>query len=128
MYTKKIILFFSVITVVIAACSKSSGGGTGGGGTGGGGGGGGTLNCTGVAAAFAANVLPTFQSICTNAGCHNTGSINGPGELSTYTQIFNARSLIRAAVAAGTMPKNTTLTAAQKNAILCWVDGGAPNN
>jgi hypothetical protein len=122
---KKIILLFSVITLIVAACSKSSGGGTGGGGTGGGGG---TLNCTGVAAAFAANVLPTFQSICTNAGCHNTGSTNGPGELSSYTQIFNARSLIRAAVASGFMPKNTTLTASQKNAILCWVDGGAPNN
>ncbi len=125
MYMKKTILLFSVITLVIAACSKSNDGG---GGTGGGGGGGGTLNCTGVPAAFAANVLPTFQSICTNVTCHNAGSINGPGELSTYTQIFNARSLIRAAVASGAMPKNTTLTAAQKNAILCWVDGGAPNN
>lgn len=122
---KKTILLFSVITLVIAACSKSNDGG---GGSGGGGGGGGTLNCTGVPAAFAANVLPTFQSICANAGCHNTGSLNGPGELSTYTQIFNARTTIRAAVAAGTMPKNTTLTTAQKNAILCWVDGGAPNN
>jgi hypothetical protein len=125
MYMKKSILLFSVITLIIAACSKSGGGSTGGGA---GGGGGVTLNCTPVAKSFAADVLPTFQSICTNTNCHNTGSTNGPGELSTYTQIFNARSLIRAAVASGFMPKNNTLTAAQKNAILCWVDAGAANN
>jgi hypothetical protein len=121
---KKSILLFSVI-LIITACSKSGGGNTGGGGTGSGGA---TLNCTPVAKSFAADVLPTFQNICTNTNCHNAGSTNGPGELSTYTQIFNARSLIRAAVASGFMPKNTTLTLTQKNAILCWVDGGALNN
>jgi len=26
------------------------------------------------------------------------------------------------------MPLNATLTATQKNAILCWIDNGAPNN
>jgi hypothetical protein len=121
---KKIILLFSVITIIIAACSKSGGGY--GGGTGGGGGT--ALNCTPVPKSFAADVKPTFENICSNAGCHNPGSINGPGELSSYTQIFNARSLIRAAVASGIMPKNTTLTVSQKNSILCWIDSGAPNN
>jgi hypothetical protein len=102
MYMKKSILLFSVITLIITACSKSGGGSTGGGA---GGGGGVTLNCTPVAKSFAADVLPTFQSICTNTN-----------------------SLIRAAVASGFMPKNNTLTAAQKNAILCWVDAGGLNN
>ena len=122
---KRTILVILAAFFVIASCSKSSSS-TGGGG---GGGGGGTLNCTGVASAFAANVNPIIQSTCaTDATCHGSGSPNGPGPLQTYTQIFNARVNIRAAVASGTMPKVGSLTTAQKNTILCWIDSGAPNN
>jgi len=84
-------------------------------------------NCTGTKS-FSADVNPIFQTICSNAGCHNAGSTNGPGALTTYQQIFNARTIIHSAVSSGTMPKNTTLTATQKNAIICWINSGAPNN
>ena len=94
-----------------------------------GGGGGTTVNCTGVANAFAANVNPIIQSTCaTDATCHGTGSINGPGPLLTYAQISGAASLIKPAVANGTMPKTGTLTTAQKNSIICWINSGSPNN
>ena len=63
-----------------------------------------------------------------NAGCHGIGSLNGPGPLLSYTQIFNARSSIRIAVSNGTMPQTGSLTTAQKNSIICWIDSGAPNN
>ena len=123
---KKSILVLMVAFFVIAACSKSNDGG--GGGNGGGGGGGG-VNCNGVASAFAANVSPIIQSSCaTDATCHGNGSANGPGPLLNYTQIFNARVAIKTAVGNGTMPKTGSLTTAQKNSIICWVDGGAPNN
>ena len=122
---KKSILVSLVAFFVIAACSKSSDGG--GGGNGGGGGGG--TNCNGVASAFAANVSPIIQNSCaTDATCHGAGSVNGPGPLLNYTQVFNARVAIKTAVANGTMPKTGTLTTAQKNSIICWVDSGAPNN
>lgn len=121
---KKSILVVLTAFFMIVACSKSSDGG--GGGNGGGGGG---TNCSGVASAFAANVNPIIQTTCaTDATCHGNGSINGPGPLLNYTQIFNARVAIKTAVGNGTMPKTGTLTAAQKNSIICWVDGGAPNN
>lgn len=123
---KKGILFILAAFLIIASCSKSSDGG-GGGGTGGGGGGGAT--CAGVASAFAANVNPIIQSTCaTDATCHGAGSANGPGPLLTHTQIFNARAAIKVAVGNGTMPKTGSLTAAQKNTIICWVDAGGPNN
>jgi hypothetical protein len=86
------------------------------------------ISCDGVDKTFSANVNPLIQTFCNQAGCHNTGSINGPGPLTNYTQVFNARSDIRAAVKSGLMPQNTTLTATQKNSILCWIDSGAPNN
>jgi hypothetical protein len=123
---KKGVLVILGSFLLIASCSKS--GGDGGGGTAGGGGST-TTNCTGVASAFAANVNPIIQSTCaTDATCHGAGSANGPGPLLTYTQISNASALIKPAVASGTMPKVGTLTAAQKNSIICWINSGSPNN
>ena len=124
---KKGILVSLAAILLIASCSKS--GDDGGGGNGGGGGGGGSVNCSGVASGFAATVNPIIQTTCaTDATCHGTGSANGPGVLKTYTDIFNARVAIKTAVANGTMPKTGTLTTAQKNSIICWVDAGGPNN
>ena len=113
---------------IFTACSKSSDTDDGGGG-----GGGGTTNCSGVTNnKFAADVNPIIQSSCAlNAGCHGANAptgTNGPGELLTYSQISGAKALIKSAVANGTMPKTGTLTTAQKNSIICWVDGGGLNN
>jgi hypothetical protein len=85
------------------------------------------VTCTGTKS-FATDVKPIFQNVCANSGCHDASSTNGPGPLITYQQIFNARAVIRSAVASGTMPKNSTLSATQKNAIICWIDNGATDN
>jgi hypothetical protein len=87
------------------------------------------VDCSGPAKSFAIDVVPVFQVSCTNgSGCHGNGSNNGPGPLLNYTQIFDHRVEIRSAVASGHMPLNGSLTASQKNAILCWIDSGAPGN
>jgi hypothetical protein len=126
---KKTILILLLFTIIYS-CSKSSGDTTttGPGGPGGGGPGGTTLDCSGVAKTFSADASPVFQTYCNIGGCHASGSVNGPGPLTNYTQIYGARVNIRSAVASGLMPQNTTLTASQKNTILCWIDSGAPNN
>jgi hypothetical protein len=88
-----------------------------------------TIDCSGPAKSFAIDVQPVIQSTCNDdSGCHGTGSTNGPGPLLNYSRVFNARSSIRSAVVSGRMPLNSSLTAEQKNAILCWIDSGAPNN
>jgi len=115
---KKIIILLSCVVVLIIACSKSND----------------TaavsmVDCSGAAKSFSTDVNPIIQSSCaTNSGCHAAGSNNGPGALTSYPQIFNARSAIRTAVANGSMPQNSSLSAAQKNAIICWIDNGATNN
>ena len=122
-----VILSIMIIGVVfIISCSKgsSTGGTTGGGGSGGGT----TLDCTGVPKSWATDINPIIQGFCNTAGCHAAGSANGPGALTNYTQVFNARTLIRPQIAAGLMPQGSTLTTAQKNSFLCWIDSGAPNN
>lgn len=120
---KKIFVFVS-IGFFMFSCSKPAGTDNGGSGNGGGG-----TNCSGPAKSFAADVMPVIQSSCaTSQGCHGVGSVTGPGPLLIYSQVFNARSLIREEVASGHMPPNGGLSATQKNAIICWIDGGAPNN
>ena len=85
--------------------------------------------CDGVTPSFVANVNPIIQSTCaTDATCHGAGSANGPGPLLTYTQISGASVNIKTAVASGTMPKTGSLTTAQKNSIICWINSGSPNN
>ena len=87
-----------------------------------------TVDCTGVAESFAADVNPIIQANCATAGCHGAGSGNGPGPLLTYSQIFTARVDIRFAVSSGLMPLGGSLSTAQKNSILCWIDSGASSN
>ena len=86
-------------------------------------------DCGGTAKTFAADVRPIVQASCSfDSDCHGSGSASGPGSLLNYSQIFNARSAIRAAISSGEMPKNGSLTSAEKNAIICWIDNGAVNN
>jgi hypothetical protein len=119
------IFFAIIIAFSLSSCSK---GGSSDSNTTTGSSGGATVNCTSVPKSFVTDVDPTIQSFCNIAGCHNAGSFNGPGPLTNYTQVFNARASIRTAVSTGAMPQNATLSAAQKNSILCWIDAGAQNN
>ena len=108
------------VMILTVGCSKDDDSG---------GGGGSSVDCATVTnKAFAANVSPLIQSSCAIAGCHAAGSSNGPGALTNYTEISNAKVRIRAAVVAGTMPQGSTLSSSQKNSIICWIDSGAPNN
>ena len=115
-------IFFSALILsflfIGIACSKSNSGG-----------GGSSVDCNTVAnKAFAADVSPIIQSTCAITGCHEAGSLNGPGGLTNYTQISTASSSIQSAVSTGRMPKSGSLSTSQKNSILCWIQSGAPNN
>lgn len=110
----------------IVACKKSNSGT--GGSTGGGGSTPFTPDCNGAAIQFSANVAPIISNSCAISSCHAAGSSNGPGPLTTYAQISAAKVQIRAAIISGAMPKSGTLTTAQKNSIICWIDAGAANN
>ena len=121
----KVVTAALVITSFIFIISSCSKGGT----TGNGGGGGSSLDCSTITnKAFSADINPIIQASCNISGCHATGSGNGPGPLTNYTEVFNARTAVRSAIAAGRMPQGSSLATSQKNSILCWIDSGAPNN
>jgi len=78
---------------------------------------------------FATDVKPIVQSSCSmDSDCHGSGSTSGPGPLLTYSQISNESAAVRSAVESGAMPKGGSLTASEKNTVLCWINNGAANN
>jgi len=87
-----------------------------------------SLDCSTNPATFSdANAI--IQSSCArSSSCHGSGSHSGPGELTSYQKIFNARTTIRSAVKSGDMPLGSSLSSAQRNTIVCWIDNGAMNN
>ena len=86
-------------------------------------------DCSSANISFTNEVMPILRNSCAiGASCHGQGSINGPGELSSYAIARNAASSIRNAVHSGMMPQGSILPEAQKRAIICWIDAGAPDN
>ena len=118
-----IILFILSIVLVFTACSKSDPS------SGGGNGSNITFSCVGISPKFSTDVQPILTSVCSiNSNCHASGSTNSGGPFTTYAEVFAKKSNIRAAILAGTMPQSGTITQAQINAFICWIDAGAPNN
>lgn len=95
-----------VCMTFMVACSKSSTGLTF------------TPDCSGAVKSFSRDVLPAFQSVC--VGCHS--------QFSSYSNISADKSAIRSRIVDGSMPQSGSLSTAQKNNIVCWIDNGAQNN
>ena len=88
-----------------------------------------TIDCTGITPKFSTDVSILIQTSCaTGSGCHGIGSTNAGGPLMNYTQIANKKIGIRNQVLNNLMPKGGSLTLAQKQTIVCWIDAGTLNN
>lgn len=116
-----VIILLCILT--FTACSKSdttTSGGTGGTKT---------FSCVGISPKFSTDVQPILTTLCSiNSNCHAGGSSNSGGPFTNYTEVNAKKSNIRAAIIAGTMPQGGTISQAQINAFICWIDSGAPNN
>lgn len=117
---KKLMSLFILITVFALACSKGGDAVT-------------TpppanVDCSTVDSRYGAVVSVIIRNSCATSGCHNAGSTNGPGPLTNFTQVNASASAVAGSVASGRMPRGSSLTTAQKNAIACWVSSGALNN
>jgi hypothetical protein len=86
------------------------------------------VNCSTIGAQYVAHVSPIIQTRCAIDGCHESGSTNGPGALTTFDQVKNAAVQIRSAVVSRFMPEGGSLTTTEIRIISCWVDSGAPKN
>lgn len=86
-------------------------------------GGGGNTGTPGAAATFSAIVKPIIDGRCVS--CHNGSRFP---DLRTYDGVKNSAALVKSEVANRSMPQGSSLTNAQIQAIVSWVDNGAQNN
>ncbi|MDB5221974.1 MAG: hypothetical protein JWN83_641 [Chitinophagaceae bacterium] len=116
---KKYILFLIITTAILFnACTKDKGGSSGT-----------TDACAGLSFKFSTDVQLIINTGCANSSnCHGAASVNTGGPLTDYNLIFAKRSNIKVQIENGLMPKTGSLTADQKNTIICWINSGAPNN
>ena len=77
-----------------------------------------TPDCSGAAKSFTSDVMPIMSGDCVS--CHS-----GFG---SFAGVAGDKSAIRSNIVSGNMPKGGTLTTAQKDAVVCWIDNGAVNN
>lgn len=75
---------------------------------------------------FDSQIKSIIQVNCVKSGCHNGG--NTLPNFSNLSTVQANASRIKTAVLNGSMPKDGSLTQAQKDLIACWVDDGAPAN
>ena len=88
-----------------------------------------TFSCAGISPKFSTDIEPILTTVCSiNSNCHASGSTNSGGPFTTQSEVAAKKSNIRAAILARTMPQSGTITQAQINAFICWIDAGAPNN
>ncbi|HUS01073.1 MAG TPA: hypothetical protein VMY77_05065 [Chitinophagaceae bacterium] len=110
---KKFIYIGLVICISLNACTKDGPSNT--------------DPCSGIASKFTADIQPIINTSCaTNSSCHAAGSVNPGGPLTDYNLVFAKRSNIKFQIENGLMPKTGSLTADQKNKIICWINSGAP--
>ena len=75
---------------------------------------------------FSETVWPIFVVKCSYAGCHDADDPDTP--LTNYNEIISSLGPVEESIVTGSMPKTGSLTVAEKDAILLWIEQGAPNN
>jgi hypothetical protein len=114
--TKTTLYLILLCVIIFAGCTKTGGGGDP------------TPKdpCSGISFTFLMDVQPIINTSCTS--CHGANSTNSGGPLTDYNLIFAKRTNIKYQIENGFMPKAGSITTAQKNTIICWINSGAPNN
>jgi hypothetical protein len=74
---------------------------------------------------FSNSVKPIIETNCIKSGCHNGAQFPN---FAVFQNIKENAARIKEQVITRNMPEDGTLTQAEINSIVCWVDDGAPNN
>jgi len=77
-----------------------------------------TPSCSGKVKSYKTDVSPIINAYC--SGCHSN--------FSTYASLSADRNNVSGQIESGNMPRGESLSTTQKDAIICWISSGAPNN
>ncbi len=112
---------FLFVLALLNSCSKAGPSGNSGGGI--------TYSCSGISPKFSTDVQPILNTVCSiNSNCHGSGSSNTGGPFTNHAEVSAKSSKIKASILSGAMPQSGSLSQAQVNAFLCWIDNGSQNN
>ncbi len=75
---------------------------------------------------YQASVADIMKTSCAVTGCHVAGT--GRQNFEMFSVIQANANGIKTRTQSGNMPRNSTITEEQKQAIACWVDDGAKDN
>jgi len=75
---------------------------------------------------YQASVADIMKTSCAVTGCHVAGT--GRQDFETFSVIQANANDIKTRTQSGNMPRNSSITEEQKQAIACWVDDGAMDN
>lgn len=105
------LLSFTVFLFLLVACTKKTD----------------TIDLTTCDPATSYNnqVKSIIANNCAKSGCHN--GMADP-TLLDYASVFANAARIKNSVMNGSMPKNASLSNADKKALLCWIENGAKWN
>jgi hypothetical protein len=87
------------------------------------------IDCANVSASYTNDIRPIVNANCNSSGCHNAGSSNG--DFTTYAGLkakADDGSLDQRVNIRKDMPKNGSLSKADRSKIRCWINNGAPQN
>ena len=77
-----------------------------------------TPSCVGNMKSYKTDVAPVIRTYC--AGCHSN--------FTNYAGLSADKNNVSAQIESGNMPKGASLSTAQKDAVICWISSGSPNN
>lgn len=100
-----------VLLIFLLGCTKNDGSST--------------FSTCDPATSYKSTVKTILVTSCSGAGCHDGNNLPS---LADYQTAHDAAAQIKTAVANGVMPKNATLSPADKAALICWLSNGAQNN
>lgn len=111
LYKSFVLLLILLVSVAFLSCSKNASDTT--------------ITTCDPNTSFANTVKPILDKSCNMKGCHDDIVITA---LNNFQTVHDGANQIKVSIQSGRMPKSGSLTAAEKNAIYCWVDNGAKNN
>lgn len=104
---KLTIAAISIVLILVASCKKDA------------------VKCDGSTPTYATDIKPILDNNC--MGCHDAGGSNT--DYSTYsklTPVLNNGKFESEVITRQSMPRGSSLTAAQLSKIKCWIENGFP--
>lgn len=107
---KKIILAASVLAIAVACTKESTV----------------SVTCGSSVPSYSSEVSVVMRQCCTS--CHGAGNARGGVALHSYGMLKQNSGGVRKIFTSSMAHEGVSISTAQRNTVVCWIDNGMPNN